>query len=172
MFTGRSSKFTTVHGLKGESDKDILGAFQDRIQWHGAPIELGSDNAVVYRSALFTKYLRDLYIRLWQSESYHQNQNYAENSWETLKSGTNRMIDFTAAPRNFAFLALMFYAFVLNHTVDSGIGDGTQSPYMLSTGKSDDISALLCFRFNEPVYCLVDTELAKFPSESKEVRAR
>lgn len=28
------------------------------------------------------------------------------------------------------------------------------------------------FRFNEPVYCLVDSDLQQFPSESKEVRAR
>ena len=73
IFTGRASKFTSVHGLKGESENDLLGTFQDRVRWHGAPDELGSDNATVYQGSKFTKYLRDLYIRLWQSESYHQN---------------------------------------------------------------------------------------------------
>ena len=66
----------------------------------------------------------------------------------------------------------MWYCFVLNHTIDPAIADGTMSPYMMATGRSDDISALLCFRFNEPVYCLQDVEVQSFPSESKEIRAR
>ena len=89
-----------------------------------------------------------------------------------MKYGINRLLDFSGAPCNFALLALIFYAFILNHTVDASVSTITLSPYMLATGRSDDISALMCFRFNEPVYCLVDTELQKFPSESKEVRAR
>ena len=70
-----------------------------------------------------------------------------------MKYGTNRLLDFSGA-------------------VDTSVGSGDMSPYMMATGRSDDISALMCFRFNEPVYCLVDSELQKFPSESKEVRAR
>ena len=46
------------------------------------------------------------------------------------------------------------------------------SPYMMATGCSDDISPLLCFRFNEPVYCLEDTTVQSFPSKPKEIRAR
>ena len=117
-----------------------------------------------------------MYIRLWQCESYHQHQNLAERRWQTLKTGTNRLLNFTGAPRNFALAALIFYAFVLNHTVDAYIGDGkrcgTMSPYMMATGCSDDISPLLCFRFNEPVYCLEDTTVQSFPSKPKEIRAR
>ena len=66
----------------------------------------------------------------------------------------------------------MLYVFCHNHTVDVSIGDGTRSPYMISTGRDDGISNLLCFRFNEPVYCLVNSKQQKFPSEFKEVRAR
>ena len=48
IYTGRSSEFTSVHVLKGESKDDLLGTFQDRFRWHGAPHELGSNNVVVY----------------------------------------------------------------------------------------------------------------------------
>ena len=57
IYTGRSSTFTSICGLKGESEEDILGTFQDRVRWHGAPHKLGSNNAVVYRGNQFTKYL-------------------------------------------------------------------------------------------------------------------
>lgn len=66
----------------------------------------------------------------------------------------------------------MFYCFIWNHTVDSEIADSNYSPYTLVTGRSDDISLLLCFRFNEPVYCLIDPEHQSFPLESKEICAR
>ena len=62
LFTGRHSKFVSVHGIKDTSEDEILGAFQDRVCWHGAPQELGADNAVVYRGKKFVAYCRDLYI--------------------------------------------------------------------------------------------------------------
>ena len=48
--------------MKDTSAKSILGAFQDRIRWHGAPEELGADNAEVYNDSDFTQYCRELYI--------------------------------------------------------------------------------------------------------------
>ena len=101
------SKFTSIHGMKGTTEDDILGAFQDRVHWHGAPEEVSSDDAAVYKGHRFTNYCRDLYISLWQSEAYHQNQNYAENVWETFKRGTNRMLDFTGAPASWWLLGLL-----------------------------------------------------------------
>ena len=172
LYYGGNTKLNSVHGLKNLEEPEVLGSFQDWVRWHGAPEQLAADNAPVYRGNLFTKYLRDLYIRLWQCESYHQNQNKQERGWQQLKYGTNRLLDFSGAPRNFALLALIFYAFILNHTVDASVGSGDMSPYMMATGQSDDISALMCFRFNEPVYCLVDSDHQQFPSKPKEVRAR
>ncbi len=85
--------------MKGVSEDDILGAFQDHVCWHGEPKEIGSDDAAaVYNGKCFTYYCRDLYISLWQSEAYHQNQNYAENVWETFKRSVNRLMDFTGTP--------------------------------------------------------------------------
>ena len=54
--------------MKGDDEAHILGAFQDRVCWHGAPAELRADNTAVYEAPKFLKYVRDLYIRLWQSE--------------------------------------------------------------------------------------------------------
>ena len=143
LFTARNSKISSVHALKGEDEKDILYAIEDRINKHGAPEKLAADNSAVYRGSLIQQYLRGLYIRFWQTESYHQNQNHCENVWETLKNATNRLLDFTNSPKNFALLALLFMVYCCNHTVDATLADGKRSPYMLATGRSDDISALL-----------------------------
>ena len=81
-------------------------------------------------------------------------------------------MDFTAAPACLWLLAALYVAFCLNHTVDSEIGNGMMTPYTYATGRSDDISPLLCFRFYEPVYCLQPTDKTTFPSVSKEIRGR
>ena len=81
LWVGRSSKFTTVHTLSDLAEEDLLITLQDRIRNHGAPEQIVADNAAVYRGVKFSKYLCDLWIKLWQSESYHQNQNYTENRW-------------------------------------------------------------------------------------------
>ena len=130
-----------------------------------------SDDAAVYKGHRFTNYCRDLYISLWQSEAYHQNQNYAENVWETFKRGINRMLDFTGAPASWWLLAALLFAQIWNHTVDANLADGTRSPYMVATGRDDDISPYICYSFYEPVYARV-FDNTSFPSESKEVRCR
>ena len=157
--------------MKGCIANAIFRTFQDRVRDYGAPEQLSADDAKVYKSSKIMNYCRDLYISLWQSEADHQNQNYQENVWETLKNGCNRLLDFTNAPRSWWLLALLLYSFTWNHTVDANLADGTRSPYMVSTGRGDDISSLLCFRFYEPVYALV-TDNSSFPSTSKEVRCR
>ena len=62
LWVGKSSKFTTVHALKGLTEEDILLTLQDRIRNHGAPEHVAADNADVYCGPKFTKYLRDLWI--------------------------------------------------------------------------------------------------------------
>ena len=158
LFVGRDTKLVSIHPIKGEDKASILGAFQDRVRWHGAPAELRVDNAAVYKGPKFLKYIQDLYIRLWQSKSYHQQQNYTENVWQSLKFGTNRLLDFTGATQDVCFATLIFYAFIWNHIVDPTLADGNHSPYTLATGCSNYISALCAFRFWEPVYYLVDPE--------------
>ena len=115
------------------------------------------------------KYFYDLYICLWQSEPYHQQQNYAENVWQSLKFGTNYLLNSTGATCNVCYTALIFYPFIWNHTDDPNLADGSHSPYTLATGHLDDISALCVFRLWEPIYCLVDLDKQSFLSQSKEV---
>ena len=83
-----------------------------------------------------------------------------------------RLLDFTSAPKCLWLLAALYVAFCLNHTVDSDVGNGSTTPYTYSTGRSDDISPLLCFRFYEPVYCLQPPKKHQFPSVSKEICGR
>ena len=83
LWVGHSSKFTTIHALKGLTEEDILLTLQDRIRYHGAPEHIAADNAAVYRGPKFSKNLCDLWIRLWQSELNKQNQNYTKNRWQT-----------------------------------------------------------------------------------------
>ena len=99
LLVGLSSKFTTVHALKGLTEEDILLTLQDRIRNHGAPEHITANNAAVYRGPKFWKYLCDLWIRLWQSESYKQNQNYTKNRWQPMKVMINRLLYFTSAPK-------------------------------------------------------------------------
>ena len=88
-----------------------------------------------------------------------------------MKFGTNCLLDFTGATQDVCFTALIFYAFIWNHTVDPALVDENHFPYIIATSCSDNISALCAFRFWEPVYCLVDPEEQSFPSQSKVVRA-
>ena len=136
----RSSKFTTAYALKGLTKEDILLTLQDRIQNYGAPEHIAANNASVYCGPKFSKYLRDLRIQLWQSESYKQNQNYTENRWQTMKGIIKRLLDFTSAPKCLWLLPALYIAFCLNHTVDSEIGNGTTTPFTYSSGRSDNIS--------------------------------
>ena len=81
-------------------------------------------------------------------------------------------MDYSGAARNLYLCALIYYAFLWNHTVDTSIGDGNFSPYTFATGRANDISCITAFQFNEPVYCLQDQYQQNFPSESKEIRGR
>ena len=78
---GQSSKFTTIHALKGLTKEDMFLTLQDRIRNHGAPGHIAANNASTYCGSKFSKYLCDLWIGLWQSELYKQKQNYTENRW-------------------------------------------------------------------------------------------
>ena len=44
LWVGKSSKFTTVHALKGLTEEDILFTLQDRIRNHGAPEHIAANN--------------------------------------------------------------------------------------------------------------------------------
>ena len=161
-FARRHSKLASIHPFCDTSEKETLGLFQDCVRWHGAPDELVADNAAVYHGFKFMKYVCNLYVRLWQSQSYHQHQNFAENFWQSIKQGTNQLLDFSGAAKNLFLCALIYYAFLWNHTVDTTIGDGSSSPYTFATGCDNDITSILLFCFHEPMYCPLDQVQCKY----------
>ena len=62
-----------------------MNALQDQIRERGAMNQLLSDQAQVEISAGVKKILGVYAIGNWQSEPYHQHQNFAENRYETVR---------------------------------------------------------------------------------------
>ena len=85
---------------------------------------------------------------------------------------TNCMMDCFGAPAFTWFCCMIYVCFILNHSVDPNIGDGTLRPLMMSNFEMTDISLLLFFIFWQPVYVLLDDKEQHFPSKSKEVFGR
>ena len=48
IFAGRHSKLASIHPLRDTSKDQLLGAFQDRVCWYGAPDELIADNQFIF----------------------------------------------------------------------------------------------------------------------------
>ena len=71
---------------------------QDRVRNRSVPTKLIADNAPMYIGWELTKYLRDLFLPLWQCETKHQHQNPAENRYETVKCHTNRTMGRSGTP--------------------------------------------------------------------------
>ena len=98
IFVGQDSKITDVYKAKDNSGAEFLGAFQDRVRERGVPTKLIADNAPMYRGWNVAKYLRNLVVSMWQCETKYQNQNPAENQYQTVKRHTDRTIDRSGAP--------------------------------------------------------------------------
>ena len=172
IFYGTTSRLTTVHEAVNGLALTFLGALQDRVRQFGCAQKLVADNAPLYRGWRITKYLRDTWMSLWQCESKYQHQNPAEGRYKQLKRLTNRLMDRFGVPASRWFLCMSYICFILNHTVDPNLGDGTMTPHMMATFEQSDVSPILCFHFWQPVYCLEDESLQHFPSKSKELRGR
>ena len=74
------------------------------------------------------------------------------------------------APAFTWFCCMVYVCFILNHSVDSHIGDGTLTLLMMLNFEMTDISLLLIFTFWQPVHVLLDEKEQHFPSKFKEVR--
>ncbi len=138
------------------------------IHFRGAPTKLISDHAQLEISNKVKQILRHLFIDGWQSEAYHQHQNFAEYTYQDVKHIANRLLDHTDTPPSLWLMALKYTAYLLNHTASQAL-DG-QVPLQVLTGQTQDISALLCFCWYEPVYYCHDE--TSFPSETAEGRGR
>jgi hypothetical protein len=165
LFVGRDSNVSDVYGLK--SGKHFVNSLQDNIRHRGAMDRLLSDRAQVEVSERVQDILRAYAIGDWQSEPYHQHQNFAENRYETVKEATNRVMDRHGAPPEAWLLCVEYVVYVLNRTAHKTIGGIT--PLQFLTGRVPDISALLRFHFWQLVYYKVDEEECKdWPSASTE----
>ena len=98
IFVGVVSRLTDVFKAKTRGAETFLGALQDRVWIQGAPTKLLTDNAGMYQSWRITWYLYDIWTSLWQCETKHQHQNYAENRYKLVKRMTNRVMDNMGAP--------------------------------------------------------------------------
>ena len=161
IFVGLHTYVTDVFGLK--RDKQFINTLEDVIRFRGAPTKLISDRAQVEISEKVTNLLRTLFIPSWQSEPYHQHQNFAERRIQDLKRMCNTILDRTGAPPSLWLHCLKYVAFLLNHTYHQAIDN---VPLNLLTGSTVDISVLLRFCFWDQVYFkLYDND---FPSSTKE----
>ena len=169
IFVGKESLITDAYPMK--NDAVFVNTLMDNLRERGAMNKLISDRAQVEVSERVTEVLRALCIEDWQSEPYHQHQNFAERRYNTLKTHVNRVMNRSGAPANTWFLCLKYVCFVLNRVSVAGLHG--RSPLEAGTGSTPDISVLLRFHFWQRVYFATDdAENNGFPSGGTERAAR
>jgi hypothetical protein len=162
LFLGRKSLVVDVHGLN--IDKESVNTLENNIREWGAMDKLIIDCAKAEMSELVKQILCALVISEWYSEPYHENQNFAENRYATIKASTNRVMNFSGAPASTWLLALIYVCLLMNHLASATLG--WKSPEQILTRQQPDISKVLHFSFYEPVYYHVHVNT--FPSTSNE----
>jgi hypothetical protein len=148
IFVGRNTLVADAYGIK--TDREFVNTLEDNIRERGAMDKLISDGAKAEMSDRVKDILRALVISDWQSEPYHQNQNFAENRYATIKAATNRVLNRSGAPAPLWLLALAYVCLLLNHLASNALG--WIPPNQALTGQTQDISKFLHFSFYEPVY--------------------
>jgi hypothetical protein len=96
--------------------------------------KLISDCAKAETSEHVKQIIRALFISLWYSEPYHENQNFTDNCYATIKATTkNRVMNFSGAPETTWLLALCCMCILLNHLASAALG--WKSPEQVLTGQ-------------------------------------
>ena len=85
-----------------------------------------------------TDLLRSLFIKQYESETYHQHHNEAEQRYGAIKRYINTLMNFTGAPAHCWLLYCVFVCALLNVTASSSL-DGI-TPIHALTGQVIDIS--------------------------------
>jgi hypothetical protein len=165
LYVGKTSSKTVVYPMRLESD--MSKTLEDLIRNHGAPNSLFSDNAKAQCGKRVLDILRLYGIKDFQSEPHHQHQNFAERKIGDTKRLTDAIMDRTGTQARFWLLCLLYVVFLLNHLSSDALGGLT--PIEIATGQRPDISALLQFRWFEPVLYSVDHS---FASDSPEKSGR
>jgi hypothetical protein len=162
IFIGKQSLFADAYGMK--SDAQFAKVLMDNIRKRGAMDKLISDRAPAEISYKVLEILRAYAIDDWQSEPYHQHQNYAEQRYQTIKKYVNKILDSTGAPADCWLLCLEYVCYLLNRLATPSLD--YQTPYFVCTGMMADISALLQYQFYEKVY--FKEHVVSYPSQSRE----
>jgi hypothetical protein len=162
LFVGRESLVSEVYGLK--TDKEFVNNREGNIREQGAMSKLISDCAKAETSEPVKQILCALVISAWYSEPYHENQNFAENWYGTIKTSTNWVMNLSGAPAHTWLQAMLYVCLLMKHIASAVLG--WKSPEQVLTGQPPDISKFLHFSFYEPVYC--NSYSNTFPSASNE----
>ncbi|KAG7358362.1 hypothetical protein IV203_014950 [Nitzschia inconspicua] len=149
IFVGVKSLVTDAEGLK-RTDQQFVNTLEDNIRKRGAMNRLISDRSQAEISNKVKDILRALHIRDWQSEPFHQHQNFAERRIQEVKRMSNTILDRTGAPPYLWLQAVTYTCFLLNHLATPSLQ--WRTPIECLTGRTPDISPLLRFRFYEPVH--------------------
>jgi len=163
-FVGRKTLVADAYPLR--RDRDFINALEDNVRERGAMDTLISDRAQVEISKKVQDFLHSLIIGSYQSEPYHQHQNFAENRFGINKQWTNRVLNMSGAPASCWLLALVFVIVLLNHLASPALGG--QTPLCTLTGQTTDISHLLCYQFYQKIYYKIEDSAKQFPSHSNE----
>ena len=162
FFVGRETLVSDVYGMK--TDKEFVNTLEDNIRRRGAMDKLISDRAKAEISEKVLDILRALMIKDWQSEPYHQHQNFSERRYATIKSRTNIILNRTGAPPSTWLLCMQYICTLLNHLATKSLD--WRTPMQVLTGETSDISIFLLFHFWEEVY--YTNVKSNFPSTSTE----
>ena len=108
--------------------------------------------------------LRQLIIKDWQSEPYHQNQNFAERRYRDFKARVKLIMDATRATAEEWLLVFLYIAHILNRTAVKSIGNKT--PYEKLTGEVPDVSEILAMPYRQLVSYTEKDE--SYPQKSNE----
>ena len=148
IFVGIRTLVTDVFPLK--SQKQFVSTLEDNIRFRGAMTKLISDYAKVEISNKVTDILRMYHSSSWNSDPYQQIQNPAEGRYCTLKSWTNTIMNRSGAPADYWLQCMIHASYILNHLSCEAL-DGNV-PLGMLYGVSPDISILLLYTINQPVF--------------------
>ena len=162
LYVGKTSHLTEAFPMS--SQEQVPQTILDFINQHGAPDVLLSDNAKAFLSHDVADILRHYRIQQNTSEPYYQHQNLAERRIQDIKRRINALLDRTGSPDDLWLLCLEYVVYLENRlSLPSNNG---RTPLEVAHGQVPDISALLAFRWYEPVY--YHHPVKSFPSTSDE----
>ena len=144
LFVGNESSFTAVYPMKREGEG--IQSLEQFVTDYGAPDSIRRDNSKMQNSKAWTDYERKMHIKSETSEPHNQQQNPAERRIQTVKNGTQKIMDRTNAPPFIWLECLIFYVAILNMCCLDRLKG--RNAYEVAFGY------FILFQFWEPVYYL------------------